>query len=261
MLTINDSRFPIEEMFEEGLSRPRVRRGKKKSPTAPPERTLVPLDIKPKTANQERAFAVFASGKHLLAHGVSGTGKTLLACYMAIRAVMTPGSRYSKVIIVRSSVSSRDQGHMPGGPRDKASVYEAPYHGHFSDIFGRDDAYSVLKQKRIVEFITTSFVRGTNVTGSIVIVDEMQNMTDMELHTVITRLGKDTRLILCGDYRQDDLTGKKGETSGLKNIFQILSSMRSVGTVEFGIQDVVRSGFVKEYLLKRNELGIDPPSM
>lgn len=215
--------------------------------------------IEPRTENQQEAFYEFQHGKNLLLHGVAGTGKTFIALALSLQQLLSPDSKIKKIIIVRSAVPSRDIGFLPGNTKEKMAVYEAPYQSIFSELFGRDDAYGIMKTKRLVEFIPTSFIRGLTINNAIVIVDECQNMTNEELNTIITRIGKNTKLIICGDHRQDDLTGKKGEVSGLRTIFSILQRMNLISTIEFTIEDIQRSSFVKEYLIKRIEMGIDKP--
>lgn len=253
--------FPaIEEIFEEGLSRAQIkklRRKRTRGNIQGPDHNFILREVAPKTDNQARVFDLFEDGKHLMLSGVSGTGKTFIATYLALREVMDHESKFKKVLIVRSAVPSRDMGFMPGNLREKAAMYELPYQGHFSELFGRGDAYTIMKQKGLVDFITTSFVRGTTIESSIVIIDEIQNLDAGEIHSVITRLGKNTRLIACGDYRQDDLARRKGENSGFAEMYSVLTSMKSVGAVDFQIEDVVRSGFVKEYLLARFKLGLE----
>jgi phosphate starvation-inducible protein PhoH len=252
--------FPIEEIFEEGLSRSQIKKLKKGRKVKAPiqdHNHMVLRHIEPKTENQKKAFDLFNSGKNLMLHGVSGTGKTFIATYLAMREISKPDAEQNKLIIVRSAVPSRDMGFMPGTLKEKSAMYEAPYQAHFADLYGRDDAYTLMKNKKSVDFITTSFVRGTTIDNAIVLIDEIQNFDSGECHSVITRLGNNSRLIVCGDYRQNDLAGKKGQESGLRDIYKILTSMKSVGTVDFQIEDCVRSGFLKEYLLTRYKLGFD----
>ncbi len=221
------------------------------------------LEIKevfPKTESQRDAFAAYEYGLNLLLHGVAGTGKTFIAIYLALKSILDQKLGIDKVYIFRSAVPSRDIGFLPGSAKDKMAPYEAPYEAIFSELFKNDTAYSILKTKRVVEFMPTSFVRGLTIDNAVVIIEEMQNMTGGELNSIITRLGKNTRLILCGDHRQDDLAGKKHvEQSGLKDIIRVFSEMDSIAKIEFGIEDVQRSGFVKEYLKMRLKLGLDKP--
>jgi phosphate starvation-inducible protein PhoH and related proteins len=252
----------IDEVFE---YLPTKGRGKKQKRT-PKSNNAIDFNlqlkhIEPKTIKQQDAFSAYDHGQNLLLHGVAGTGKTFIALYLALKSLLENNSKYKKIIIVRSAVPSRDIGFLPGNAKEKMAVYEAPYQAIFSELFGRDDAYNIFKTKKQVEFIPTSFIRGLTINNAIILVDELQNCTDSELNTVITRCGRNTKMLLAGDHRQDDLSGKKGEMSGLKTILGILKRMNTVSTIDFGIDDIQRSQFVREYLIQRIELGLDKPIM
>lgn len=211
------------------------------------------VEIEPLTDNQDIAFEIWEDfEQNLLMYGYAGTGKSFLALYFALSLVMEPKSLYKKVVLIRSAVPSRDIGFLPGSQAEKASVYEEPYEKIVNTLLDRGDAYSILKRQGAIEFRTTSYMRGLTFDRTIVIVDECQNMTDGELNTLLTRIGEDTRFIICGDFRQNDLNQKK-EKSGMKDIINILKRISTVGMVEFGIQDIVRSGFVKSYIIEREK--------
>lgn len=212
-------------------------------------------DVDPLTENQKKAFEAFDRGKNLLLHGIAGTGKTFISMYLALSDVTSPLGNFKKVVIVRSVVPTRDMGFLPGNHKEKAMVYEAPYSIISSELFNRGDAYQILKQKNYVEFISTSFIRGTTLNDCVVIVDEVSNMTLHELDSVITRIGKNCRVIFSGDFRQSDLT-KEQERNGLKDFMRILNNMRSFEYVEFDENDIVRSGLVKEYIIAKDRLKI-----
>lgn len=177
---------------------------------------------------------------------MAGTGKSFLACFLALDQIFNEKGGPKKLIIVRSAVPSRDMGFLPGNAKEKAAEYEAPYKAMIGELFGRSDAYQILKSKFIVEFLTTSYVRGITLNDAIVIVDEIQNMTFHEASSVITRIGKNCRLIICGDRRQNDLSNNSRDVWKLLNITE---RMKSFSHVDFREHDIVRSGFVKEFLL------------
>lgn len=211
-------------------------------------------DVKPLTVNQSYTFESWYQGQNLLLHGVAGTGKTFISLYLALEEILR-NNEYNKVVIVRSVVPSRDMGFLPGNAKEKARIYEEPYREICDDLFGRGDGYEILKMKRMVDFTTTSFLRGMTFRDAIVIVDECQNMVMQELDTVITRMGDNSRMIFCGDFRQTDLQ-KEREKSGLHTFMHILGSLSCFDKIEFGTEDIVRSGVVKEYILSKLELGI-----
>jgi len=162
---------------------------------------------------------------------------------------------HEKIIIIRSAVSGRNQGFLPGSEKEKMQVYEEPYRNIFKDIFGRSDAYEILKKKGIVSFESTSFLRGVTFDNSLIIVDEFQNCNFAELDSIITRVGNGSRICFAGDYKQTDFDGKK-EVSGFKEFVEVLGNMKSFETVDFTIEDVVRSGLVKEYLIAKDKCNI-----
>jgi phosphate starvation-inducible protein PhoH len=210
--------------------------------------------FEPLTDNQNKFFELYQQGAQcMLLHGVAGTGKTFIALYKALEEVMDRSNSLQQVVLVRSAVPSRDIGHLPGDEKEKTEVYTAPYIDICQRLFyNRHDAFQRLQEQKVVNFMITSFVRGITLDDSIIIVDECQNMTDMELNSIMTRVGDRSRIIFCGDFRQTDLY-KKGDLSGLKKFMAIADMMPSFRTVEFDVQDIVRSDIVREYILARME--------
>jgi phosphate starvation-inducible protein PhoH len=212
-------------------------------------------DINPLTRNQYKTFESFKDGKNLLLHGIAGTGKSFISLYLSLRELISGASSYEKIYIVRSVVPTRDIGFLPGNNKEKSRVYEAPYSSICTELFGRGDAYEVLKSKNLIDFISTSFIRGITINDSIIIVDEIANLTLHELDSVITRVGKNCRIIFCGDFRQSDFT-KEHEKNGLKEFMRIINKMKSFSFIEFDIEDIVRSDMVKEYIVVKDQLAI-----
>lgn len=212
--------------------------------------------IEPLTENQNKTFECYAREKNLMLHGIAGTGKSFISCYLATRQLMESECRYKKLVLVRSVVPTRDMGFLPGNNKEKTKVYEAPYQAIFTELFGRGDAYEYLKQRGVVEFISTSFIRGVTLNDCIVVVDEIANMTLHELDSVITRVGKNCKIIFCGDFRQSDFT-KEQERSGLIEFMKIINKMKSFEFVDFDENDIVRSSIVKEYIITKTRLKIN----
>jgi phosphate starvation-inducible PhoH-like protein len=204
------------------------------------------------TENQENFFNYYRKGhKAILCHGVAGTGKTYIAMHSAFKEILE-NSGYKKVVIVRSAVPSRDIGFLPGNEKEKVEVYSQPYQEICSDLFPRfgESAYNKLKEQSLIHFMVTSYVRGLTLDNCIVIVDEAQNMNDMELNSIMTRVGQNTKIIFCGDFRQTDLQ-KRNDLSGLKKFMAIANHMPSFRHVEFDVEDIVRGPLVKEYIIAR----------
>ena len=211
--------------------------------------------IKPLTPNQEKVFTSYQKGYHLMLHGFAGTGKTFCALYLALNEILTGNSIYNKIVIIRSVVPSRDMGFLPGSMKEKIMVYEEPYREICDSLFGRGDGYDILKMKGIVQFTTTSYLRGLTFNNAIVILDESQNLSFPECDTVMTRMGDESRLLVCGDFRQTDLN-KPHEKEGVTQLMRITNRINTFQHVEFDKEDIVRSGLVKSYIIQKHELGL-----
>jgi len=215
--------------------------------------------VSPLTPNQEATFKAYYDNKNLVCHGYAGTGKTYISFFLALKELLSGSSAYEKIIIVRSVVPSRDMGFLPGSAAEKARAYEDPYKEICDDLFGRGDGYDVLKMKGLVQFTTTSFLRGVTFKNAIVIIDEAQNLNFGELYTTLTRLGDTSRLILCGDFRQIDFKKHERDNS-LIHIMNVLKNMKNIFFVEFQEQDIVRGSFVKDFIIQstmyQEKLGI-----
>ena len=214
-------------------------------------------DIGPITDNQITTFRAYDKGDNLFLHGCAGTGKTFISMYLALKEIENGRSRRHKLVIIRTAQSSKDIGFLPGDEKRKLEVYEAPYKAICAELYNRADAYEILKQKRIIEFHSTSFLRGTTIDDAVILIDECQNQRYVELRTVLTRTGDRSRVVLCGDTKQDDLTSERyKESSGLSDMMRVFERMGHMTAVQFEIDDIVRSGFVRDFIIAENELGL-----
>ena len=217
--------------------------------------------IEPLTDNQERFFDAYDDDKNIVAYGAAGTGKTFIALYNALRDVLDVNTPYDKIYIVRSLVATREIGFLPGDHEDKSSLYQIPYKNMVKYMFEMQTdsdfemLYSNLKAQGTISFWSTSFIRGTTMDRAILIIDEFQNLNFHELDSIITRVGEDTKIVFCGDATQSDLV-KSNEKNGIVDFMRILRLMPSMDIIEFGIEDIVRSGFVKEYLTAKIQLNL-----
>lgn len=226
----------------------------KKVPIGPRAEHIDVKKVVPKTEAQRQMIESFMRGYNIISVGSAGTGKSYIAAYLALSALFH--KEVSKIIIVRSAVPSRDMGFLPGSLHEKTEIYTIPYKQIFDELCENGTAWDILVKKGMVEFITTSYVRGITMTNSVVIVDEAQNMTFHELDSVITRLGMDTRLFVCGDTKQCDLVQKR-DKSGLEDFISIASRMTEYfDTVNFTRNDIVRSELVKDWITTKEDVGL-----
>jgi len=205
-------------------------------------------------------FDSYVNGKHIVAYGCAGTGKTFITLYNALQDVLDEQSPYERIYLVRSLVATREIGFLPGSHEDKADIYQIPYKNMVKYMFQMpSDAdfemlYGNLKSQETIKFWSTSFLRGTTLDNSIIIVDEFQNLNFHELDSIITRVGENTKICFCGDASQSDLQ-KTNERNGIVDFMTVLRKMPSFDIIEFGVDDIVRSGLVKEYILAKMEAG------
>lgn len=203
--------------------------------------------ISPMTYAQQNMIESFARGTNVVAVGSAGTGKSFIASYLALNQLFT--KQVEKIVVVRSAVPTRDMGHLPGTLQEKSEVYTIPYKQIFNDLCENGTAWDILTKKNLVEFITTSYIRGITLQNSVVIIDEFQSMTAHEMYSVLTRAGIGTRLLVCGDTKQTDLDGRK-EKSCYDWFMKVVEKMPNwFDTTNFLSQDIVRSEFVKALIL------------
>ena len=218
-------------------------------------------DIDPLTENQQKLFESYSEGKNIIAYGAAGTGKTFITLYNALCDVLDPSTPYEKIYIVRSLVSTREIGFLPGDHEDKSTLYQIPYKNMVKYMFELPSAadfemlYGNLKAQETISFWSTSFIRGTTFDRAIIIVDEFQNLNFHELDSIMTRVGENTKIMFCGDATQTDLI-KQNERNGIVDFMRVLRLMSSIDIIEFGVEDIVRSGLVKEFILAKMELNL-----
>lgn len=204
--------------------------------------------IRPKTEAQREFFESYIMGANVIGNGSAGTGKSFISLYLALTDILDIEKPQDKIIIVRSAVPSREIGHLPGSIEEKMAVYEEPYKAILADLMRRGNAYQDMKEAGKIEFMPTSFVRGLTWDNAVVVVDEAQSMTWHELNSVITRIGHNTRVVVCGDISQNDLLFRKNDISGFLRMLKVAQKIESFDTVIFTREDIVRSQFVKEWI-------------
>jgi phosphate starvation-inducible PhoH-like protein len=225
----------------------------------PRKKTWSVLDIKtikPLTEAQRSLIESYHMDNHIVADGSAGTGKTFLALWLGLNTILSKDFQEDHIILVRSAVASRDIGFLPGTAEEKLEPFETPYKDIMHDLLGKSSSYDDLKEAGKVKFMPTSFVRGSTWDNAVIIIDEAQNLTLHEINSVITRLGTNSRIIVCGDYNQNDLIGKRGESSGFKDFLRVVSFMKEFDVITFTKNDIVRSPFVKSWICAMEEAGL-----
>jgi len=208
------------------------------------------LTYEPITKNQEIAYEQWDEGDHLVLCGSAGTGKTFIGMYLALETILDKQYEQDKLVIVRSVVPTREMGYLPGSIEEKVDAYTAPYRAIANELFNEKMAYEMLETQGTISFMSTSFIRGQTIDDAVILVDEMQNLTFHELDSIITRVGRNTRIIFSGDYYQSDLS-KETDKNGVLHFMNIMEHMNNFTTVEFGWADIVRSDFVRDYIMTK----------
>ena len=217
-------------------------------------------EIKPLTDNQKLVFDAYEENKNLFLYGCAGTGKTFIAMYLALKEILSNKTPYEKLYVVRSLVPTREIGFLPGDHEDKAHLYQIPYQNMVKYMFKMPDdpafemLYDNLKAQETISFWSTSFLRGTTLDNAIVIVDECQNLNFHELDSIMTRVGNDSKIIFAGDVAQTDLV-KTNEKNGILDFMKILEIMDEFACLEFDVNDIVRSGLIRNYIITKLQLG------
>ena len=218
-------------------------------------------ELEPLTENQKKMYEAYEANQNIVAYGCAGTGKTFITLYNALQDVLDERTPYEKIYIVRSLVATREIGFLPGDHEDKSSLYQIPYKNMVKYMFELpteadfEMLYGNLKTQGTISFWSTSFIRGTTLDNSIIIVDEFQNLNFHELDSIITRVGENSKIMFCGDATQSDLV-KSAEKNGIIDFMKVLRVMPSIDIIEFGVADIVRSGFVKEYIVAKMECNL-----
>jgi len=226
-----------------------------------PINTGLMREVEPLTDSQKELYKCYENDQNIVAYGAAGTGKTFITLYNALKDVLSDKTPYEKIYLVRSLVATREIGFLPGDHEDKSYLYQIPYKNMVKYMFQLpteadfEMLYANLKAQGTISFWSTSFIRGTTFDKAIIIVDEFQNLNYHELDSIITRVGEDTKIMFCGDAAQSDLT-KQNEKNGIMDFMKILRIMPSIDIIEFGVEDIVRSGLCKEYLVAKMEMNL-----
>ena len=213
------------------------------------------LEFEPITGGQKKVFDLWDEGENIIMTGSAGTGKTFLGMYLGLESVLEGGSPYHKLIIVRSVVSVREVGYLPGKLEEKTEAFQSPYKAIAEELLEDKAAYNKMISNHVLQFETTSFIRGKTFDNAVILVDEMQNLNFHELDSVMTRVGENCRIIFCGDYVQSDFE-RESDRLGIQKFMNIIERMTNFTQVNFGWEDIVRSGIVRDYIMTKEMMGL-----
>ncbi len=225
------------------------KRTKRKSSTQTTNKfdNLSLIDFKPLTTAQSMMVDSYNEGMNVIADGYAGVGKTYVATYLGLKDLFD--GNIEKIIFVRSAVSIRSQGFLPGSQAEKEAVYTTPFKSIVDSLLKNGTAWEVLSKKGYIEFMTTTYIRGISCDKSLIIIEEFQNMDASEIESVLTRVGKDSKVIICGDARQNDLNRKR-EQSCHEWLLTIARKMPDwFDVITFYPSDIVRSEFCKQLII------------
>ncbi len=211
------------------------------------------LSYEPITNNQKIAYEAWDEGDNLVLCGSAGTGKTFIGMYLGLESVLDKSWEQNKLVIVRSVVPTRGMGYLPGSIEEKVDAYTAPYRSITNELFNDRNAFDMLESQGQLSFMSTSFIRGITLDDCVLLIDEMQNLTFHELDSIITRVGRNTKVIFSGDYYQSDLT-KETDKNGVLHFMNIMEQLKDFSIIEFNWTDIVRSGFVRDYIMTKEML-------
>jgi phosphate starvation-inducible PhoH-like protein len=215
------------------------------------------VTLSPLTVAQEDMFHAYINNYNICGFGSAGTGKTFLALYLALTEVFNPKSTIDRIIIVKSTVPTREIGHLPGTVAEKLAPYERAYPSILYELIGKESTYEDMKTAGLIQFESTSFVRGMTWNNAMVIFEEFQNCTIHEFDSVITRLGSNSKIMILGDIFQNDLINSRKEVSGAVDVIRLLSMMNDeFAMVQFLPADIVRGKLVKSWIMARESLGV-----
>jgi predicted ribonuclease YlaK len=212
------------------------------------------LQFDPITLNQEKTYAAWDEGYNLVLTGTAGTGKTFTALYLALEDVLDKDTEFDKVVVVRSMVPTREMGYLPGDKEAKEEAFTTPYKSICCELFGDKTSYNKMVTAGQLQFESTSFIRGQTFDNCVIIVDEMQNLNFHELDSVITRVGRHSKIIFSGDYKQSDFK-YDDDKNGIIKFLQIVEQLKNFSIINFSWEDIVRSDFVRDYIMTKEMLG------
>lgn len=213
--------------------------------------------LSPLTERQAIFLEAYKRGDYFIGcFGSAGTGKTTLPLYKGIEEVLSKDNPFKQVVVVRSAVSTRDIGFMPGTQEEKEEMYELPYQEIAAMLFDRPDAWTRLKEQGHCRFLTTTALRGISIDDSVIIADEFQNFNWQEVNTIMGRIGHRSKIIFCGDYKQTDLVKTPRDSTAFHDFVKVARDMPAFTEIYYLPKDIVRSSLTRDWIMscERNDI-------
>ncbi|MBR2674145.1 MAG: PhoH family protein [Mogibacterium sp.] len=200
--------------------------------------------LRPKTQAQKEYVDNIRKTDMVFGIGPAGTGKTYLACAMAINAYKN--KEIERIILTRPAVEAGERlGFLPGDMQEKVDPYLRPLYDALYDVLGIDAA-AKLREKGVIEVVPLAYMRGRTLDNAFIILDEAQNTTREQMKMFLTRMGFHSKVVVTGDITQVDLPS--GTVSGLKEAQRILKGVEGIRFNYFSEVDVVRHELVKRII-------------
>ena len=201
------------------------------------------------TKSQEDYWNVLGDNQITLCFGPAGVGKSYIAMKRAVDLLCDENNKYEKIIIVRPAVEAEEKlGSLPGGLEEKLDPYIYPSYYLLNKIIGKESREN-LKEEGYIEVAALAYMRGWNVDNTILVFEEAQNASPLQIKLLLTRIGFNSKFFLSGDLEQSDKFKDKTK-SGLYDAKKRLEGLRGIGVFEFGNEDIVRNPIIGE-ILKR----------
>ena len=198
------------------------------------------IRVKCKTENQKALVNAIKEKEVVICSGPAGTGKTFLACAEALKLIKR-FTKYRKIVIVKSVTTLKNEeiGFLKGNLREKMEPFMFSFVHNFEKLVGQAIT-SKLRELKTIEEMPIAYMRGINLDRSIIIVDEAQNISQENMRTIMTRLGKDSKMIFLGDERQQDSKGG----NGLTFLMDHFADIEEISCIQFNKADVVRNPLI-----------------
>ena len=209
-----------------------------------------------KTDNQKLFYQKISDfdNQLILCHGIAGTGKTYISCYKALQDVLRRGTPYNKLIIINPTVDVGNEdklGYLPGELSQKIQQYNESTFTILNSIVGKAKANKLIQDGK-VEIGVLNFLRGVNLQDCYVVLDEAQNVSPMQIKTIMTRISENCKMIIQGDMSQCDKYKTNGvtnyEKSGFYDVWYRLKGVKGVEHMAFNREDCIRHPLVKRIL-------------